>query len=110
MDKDLFDELLASISEAGAILRGEREPARTTSLEVASVPDCPDSRAIREQLKLTRPQFAALIGVSERTGTHTAARRSQTSGSRPRHDPADTPLLAWKHPLRCSRCACRPAH
>jgi putative transcriptional regulator len=94
MDKDLFDELLASVSEAGAILRGERELARTTSLEAAAgIPDSPNPRAIREQFKLTRPQFAALIGVSERTVEGWEQGRRKPSG------PALTLLrVAARHP------------
>lgn len=30
MDEELFDELLDSVEEAGAVLRGDREPARST--------------------------------------------------------------------------------
>src|SRR5690625_7846913 len=59
MDKDLFDELLASVSKAGEILRGEREPSRTVTLKATSADtsDFPNPRAIREQFKLTRPQL-----------------------------------------------------
>lgn len=95
MEKDLFDELLASVSEAGAILRGEREPARTTSLdaETTDMPDSPNPRKIREQFNLTRPQFAALIGVSERTVEGWEQGRRRPSG------PALTLLrVAARHP------------
>jgi len=38
MEPALFEDLLASVREAGAILRGEREAARRTNIEVASEP------------------------------------------------------------------------
>lgn len=69
MEKELFDDLMASVSEAGAILRGEREPARITRYENASneLLANPDPRQIRAKLNLSRDQFARVIGVSERT-------------------------------------------
>lgn len=69
MEKDMFDDLMASISEAGAILRGEREPARRTRYEDPARDDLtnPNPSQIRMQLDLTREQFARMIGVSERT-------------------------------------------
>ncbi len=69
MDKDLFDDLMASVSEAGAILRGERQPARVTNYDEggAELLAAPDPRVIRTQLKLSREQFARVIGVSQRT-------------------------------------------
>lgn len=33
MDEELFEDLLESVREAGAVLRGEREAARRTSFE-----------------------------------------------------------------------------
>ncbi len=38
MEPALFEDLLASVREAGSILRGEREAARRTSIEVAGEP------------------------------------------------------------------------
>lgn len=69
MEKDLFDDLMASVSEAGAILRGEREPARITKYDDAGneILATPNPRVIRDKLKLSRSQFAIVIGVSERT-------------------------------------------
>jgi hypothetical protein len=37
MSQDLFDELIESIREGGAILRGEKEPARTFKIETPDV-------------------------------------------------------------------------
>lgn len=96
MDQDMFDELMASVSEAGAILRGEREPARVTRFDDATngaTPKTPNARAVREQLGLSRSQFAALIGVSERTVEGWEQGRRQPSG------PALTLLrVAARHP------------
>ena len=96
MEKDLFDELLESIREAGQILRGEREPARASRFDnhaIAEAPGSPDPRAIRDQLSLSREQFAALIGVSERTVEGWEQGRRQPSG------PALTLLrVAARHP------------
>jgi hypothetical protein len=39
MKKELFDELLESVREGGAILRGEREPARRFTFEEPDVRD-----------------------------------------------------------------------
>jgi hypothetical protein len=38
MELSLFEDLLASIREAGAILRGEREATRRTSIDAAAEP------------------------------------------------------------------------
>jgi hypothetical protein len=54
MKKELFDELLESVREGGAILRGERDSARVTSFEELNVrvfasqrPTSPPRRAAR---------------------------------------------------------------
>jgi putative transcriptional regulator len=61
MKDELFQQLAASLKEGGAILRGKKKAARSTTLE------WPDSRAVREKLGLSQTQFAALIGISPRT-------------------------------------------
>src|SRR2546428_11958656 len=61
MKKDLFTELLESVREGGAILRGEMSPSRV--FEFAE----PDVRLIREQYGLTQEKFALLIGISVAT-------------------------------------------
>jgi putative transcriptional regulator len=61
MDKQLFAELLESVSEAGAILRGEKPPSRVFSLVDSDV------RALRESLSLSQDQFASLMHVSVKT-------------------------------------------
>ena len=61
MNDELFDELLESVREGGAILRGEKEPSRTFTIEA------PDVRQIREQYQLSQSEFAALLGISIKT-------------------------------------------
>lgn len=61
MKDDLFQELLGSIREGGAILRGEARPPRTYSSAE------PDVTALRESYGLSQAQFAALLGISVRT-------------------------------------------
>lgn len=74
-------ELIASLEEAVAIVRGEREPAR-----VHLPPDVPDVRAIRDRLGLSRPAFAARFGLA------VSAVRDWEQGLR-RPDPAARVLL-----------------
>ncbi|MBV8702609.1 MAG: helix-turn-helix domain-containing protein [Acetobacteraceae bacterium] len=78
---DITEELIASMQEAAAIVRGESEPAR-----VYLPPGSIDVRAIREKLGLSRPAFA------ERFGLAVAAVRDWEQGLR-RPDPAARVLL-----------------
>lgn len=61
MKKQMFDELLSSVREGGAILRGEKKASRRTVIDSSSV------RAIRERTSLSQSEFAQLIGVSVKT-------------------------------------------
>jgi DNA-binding transcriptional regulator YiaG len=61
MEEKLFEELLESVKEAGQILKGKRQPARTFALHALDV------RSIRESLSLSQQQFAALVHVSVKT-------------------------------------------
>ena len=61
MNDPLFQQLVSSIQEGGAILRGKKKPSRQRSHE------SPKAQAVREKLGLTQSQFAALIGISVRT-------------------------------------------
>ncbi len=58
MRKELFDELIESVKEAGRIGRGEIPPSR--KFVFAPV----DIRAIRKRLARTQEEFALMIGVS----------------------------------------------
>lgn len=61
MRDELFNELVASVREGGAILRGELKPARSTRIEV------PNIKRIRENYKLSQGQFAGMLGISTAT-------------------------------------------
>lgn len=61
MNEELFGELLASVRDGGAILRGEKAPSRRFVIPA------PDVRRIRERYALSQSEFAALLGVSVKT-------------------------------------------
>ena len=58
MKNDLFNELVTSIREGGAILRGAAAPSRTF------VVDGPNIKCLRATYRLSQTQFAALFGIS----------------------------------------------
>ena len=87
MKEELFTELVESVREAGAIMRGEQEPSRTFV-----VPE-PDVKSIREQYKLSQSQFASLLGISVKT------LQNWEQGRRTPRGPARVLLqVAAKHP------------
>ena len=61
MDNTLFDDLVSSIKEAGAIKRNEIQASRTTELEL------PDIKEVREKTGLSQVEFAARLHISART-------------------------------------------
>jgi DNA-binding transcriptional regulator YiaG len=61
MKKEMFEELLGSVREAGSILRRQNKPLRRTVLSSSGI------RAIREGTNLSQSEFAGLIGVSIKT-------------------------------------------
>ena len=61
MRKELFDDLLESVREAGAIMRGEMAPSRV--FEYTPL----DIKAIRGKLNKSQREFALMIGVSTST-------------------------------------------
>jgi len=61
MKREMFEELLDSVREAGAILRGQEKPSRRIVLPASGV------RSIRQRTKLSQSEFARLIGVSVKT-------------------------------------------
>jgi len=61
MRKKDFNNLLASVRQAGNIKRGEARPSRVT--EFAPV----DVKAIRQRLGKSQSEFARMIGVSVAT-------------------------------------------
>ena len=87
MKDELFNELVASVREGGAILRDEVEAARITDF------DDPDVAAIREEYGLSQTKFAALLGISVRT------LQNWEQGRRHPQGPAKVLLrVAAKHP------------
>ena len=87
MRKALFEELLESVRQGGAILRDEMNPGRVFEFSE------PDVRAIREQYGLSQDKFASLIGIS--VGTL----RNWEQGRRRPEGPARVLLrVAARHP------------
>jgi putative transcriptional regulator len=87
MNEELFAELIESVREGGAILRGEKEPSRTFVIEG------PDVKSIREQYQLSQSQFASLLGISVKT------LQNWEQGRRSPQGPARVLLqVAAKHP------------
>lgn len=87
MDDELFNELVASVREGGAILREEEDAARTFVVEE------PDVATIREEYGLSQVKFSALLGISVRT------LQNREQGRRKPQGPAKVLLgVASKHP------------
>ncbi len=87
MKDELFKELVASVREAGAILRRERVPSRQFAVRE------PDVKRIRANYRLSQPEFAALLGISVATLRNWEQRRRTPEG------PARILLqVAAKHP------------
>jgi len=61
MRDELFEELLESIKQGGAILRGEMKPSRVFEF------DQPDVRSIRSHYGLSQAKFAGMLGISVST-------------------------------------------
>jgi putative transcriptional regulator len=87
MNDDLFNELLESVREGGAILRGEKAPSRAFSV------DKPDVQQIRSTFHLSQSEFATLLGISVDT------LQNWEQGRRSPQGPARILLqVAAKHP------------
>ena len=87
MRDELLAELLASVREGGAILRGEVAPSRTFMV------DGLDVKRIRENYHLSQSQFALLLGISVKT------LQNWEQGRRTPEGPARVLLqVAAKHP------------
>ena len=61
MKKELFEQLLESVREGGAILRGEKRPSRVFTFGE------PNVRLLRERYGLSQAKFSALMGISVAT-------------------------------------------
>ena len=88
MKRQSFEELLGSVREAGAILRGQQKPSRRIEIRSSGV------RVIRERTSLSQSEFAHLIGVSVKTIQNWEQDRRRPTGpaaallSIIEHDPA----------------------
>lgn len=58
MKDDLFQELLESVKQGAAIMKGEVQPSRTFEFPETEV------HALREQFGLSQEKFARLVGIS----------------------------------------------
>lgn len=61
MKRRMFDQLLQSVKEGGAILRNESRTVRRFTV------GSPQVKAVREKTSLSQSEFAQLIGVSVKT-------------------------------------------
>jgi len=87
MNNELFAELVESVREGGAILRGEKAPSRRFELAA------PDVKQIRARYQMSQSEFAALLGVSIKT------LQNWEQGRRSPHGAARVLLhVADKHP------------
>jgi putative transcriptional regulator len=75
-EKELFDELSASIKEAGAIKMVSKKPSRVFDYSPLNI------KKIREKFSLTQAKFAEMISVSLST------LQNWEQGSRVPHGPA----------------------
>ena len=87
MKKAAYNELMTSIEQGGAILKGKKMPSRRFKVEAPDVPE------IRRHLGLTQQKFAMLLGIS------LATLRNWEQGRRKPEGPARILLcIVAKHP------------
>jgi len=87
MKNELFEELMNSIKEGGAIVRGDTKPSRRYNFNE------PDVQAIRQQYGLTQEKFARMLSIS------VATLRNWEQGRRKPEGPAKVLLMiAAKYP------------
>ncbi|MEW6233853.1 MAG: helix-turn-helix domain-containing protein [Candidatus Omnitrophota bacterium] len=87
MKKELFDELLESVKQGGAIMNNAMKPSRAFEFPKSEV------KKIREYYGLSQDKFASLIGIS------VATLRNWEQGRRKPEGPARVLLMvAAKHP------------
>ena len=87
MKEELFEELVQSVRQGGAILRGETAPAR--QVEITPM----DVRRIRDQFELSQHEFAGLLGISINT-----LQNWEQGRRKPRGAAQVLLLVAEKHP------------
>ncbi|HEU0012142.1 MAG TPA: NadS family protein [Longimicrobium sp.] len=87
MRDEMFQELLESVRQGGAILRGQEPPSRTFVHEEVDV------KAVRNELGLSQSRFADMLGISVGTLRNWEQKRRRPEG------PARALLrVAAKHP------------
>lgn len=74
MKDELFQELVQSVREMGAITRGEAEPSRVTEVTT------PDVKEVRESLGFSQNEFADALRVSVGTLRNWEQNRRQPTG------------------------------
>lgn len=74
MKNEDFDNLIASIKEAGEIKAGKKKPSRVYEI------DPPQIKMVREKLHASQSEFALMIGVSARTLQNWEQGRRQPDG------------------------------
>lgn len=75
MEQALFDDLVQSLKEAGAIRRGEM-PASRRFIRAAAL----DAKAVREQIGLSQSEFARVMRVSVKTLQNWEQHRRRPTG------------------------------
>lgn len=93
MKAKMFEDLLESVREGGAILRDQKQPSRRFAVEATGV------RAIREPTSLSQSEFASLMGVSVKTLQNWEQDRRRPTG------PAAALLRIIAHEPRLALCA-----
>ncbi len=87
MKQELFDELLKSVKQGSAIMKGSAKPSRVFEFPESEV------RKLRENYGLSQDKFASLMGIS------VATLRNWEQGRRKPEGPARVLLMvAAKHP------------
>ena len=74
MKKEMFEQLVASVKQAGKIHRGETKASRTFVFQPEEI------RLIREKLHKSQSEFARMIGVSISTLQNWEQGRRQPEG------------------------------
>ena len=87
MKKELFEELLESVKQGGAIMKGSRKACRVFEFSESEV------RKLRDNYGLSQGKFASLMGIS------VATLRNWEQGRRKPEGPAKVLLMvAARHP------------
>ena len=74
MKKDMFEQLVTSVKQAGKIHRGEAKPSRVFVFQPEEI------RKIRDKLHKSQSEFADMIGVSVSTLQNWEQGRRQPEG------------------------------